>query len=138
MNKAICRKTDEHFTQGKIYNCSKAYIKFETAVVEIIGDNDEKATVDINDHDFEFVFNKENEGERNIYGLYKQIMKRDPRAIDDIQTLDEAKEIIKMITGSTQGIKIDNELYPMDFDKAVEIVAENSHRWNDNGIEIGE
>lgn len=105
MNKAICRKTDEYFTEGKIYNCSKAYAKFETAVVEIIGDNDEKVTVDINDHDFEFVFNKENEGERDIYGLYKRIMKHDSKAIDDIQTLDEAKEIIKMLVGSSQGIK---------------------------------
>lgn len=82
-------------------------------------------------------YSAESKSERNIYSLYKRIMKRDPRAIGDIQTLDEAKEIIKMITGSTQGIKIDNGLYPMDFDKVVEIVAENSHRWNDNGIEIG-
>lgn len=34
------------------------------------------------------------------YGLYKRIMKRDPRAIDEIETLEEAKEIIKMITGN--------------------------------------
>ena len=31
----------------------------------------------------------------NIYGLYKRIMKHDQKAVDDIQTLDEAKEIIK-------------------------------------------
>ena len=68
------------------------------------------------------------------YGLYKRIVKRDPKAIDEIESLDEAKEIIKMIVGSTQGIKVDNDLYPMDFDKAVEIVAENSRRWNGNGI----
>ena len=68
------------------------------------------------------------------YGLYKRIVKRDPKAIDEIESLDEAKEIIKMIVGSTQGIKVDNGLYPMDFDKAVDIVAENSHRWNSNGI----
>lgn len=68
------------------------------------------------------------------YGLYKRIVKRDPKAIDEIESLDEAKDIIKMIVGSTQGIKVDNGLYPMDFDKAVEIVAENSHRWNSNGI----
>lgn len=68
------------------------------------------------------------------YGLYKRIMKRDPKAIDDIESLEEAKDIIKMLVGSTQGIKVDNGLYPMDFDKAVEIVTENSHRWNSNGI----
>lgn len=70
------------------------------------------------------------------YGLYKRIMKRDPKAIDDIESLEEAKDIIKMLVGSTQGIKVDNGLYPMDFDKAVEIVTENSHRWNDNGIKM--
>lgn len=32
-----------------------------------------------------------------ICGLYKRIMKRDPNAIEEIQTLDEAKEIIKMM-----------------------------------------
>lgn len=70
----------------------------------------------------------------NIYGLYKKIAKRDPKAIDEIKTLEEAKEIIKMLVGSAHGIKTDNSLYPMDFDKAVEVVAENSHRWNGNGI----
>lgn len=70
------------------------------------------------------------------YGLYKRIMKRDPKAIDDIESLEEAKDIIKMLVGSTQGIKVDNGLYPMDFDKVVEIVTENSHRWNDNRIKM--
>lgn len=37
---------------------------------------------------------------KDIYGLYKQIMKRKPNAIDEIETLEEAKEIIKMITGN--------------------------------------
>lgn len=64
------------------------------------------------------------------YGLYKRIAKRDPKAIDEIESLDEAKEIIKMLVGSTQGIKVNNGLYPMDFDKTVEAVAENSHRWD--------
>ena len=70
----------------------------------------------------------------NIYGLCKRIAKKDIKAIDEIESLEQAKEIIKMLVGSTQGIKIDNGLYPMDFDKAVEVVAENSHRWNSNGI----
>ena len=70
------------------------------------------------------------------YGLYKKIMKRDPKAIDEIESLEEAKDIIKLLVGSTQGIKFDNGLYPMDFDKAVEVVTENSHRWNDNGIKM--
>jgi hypothetical protein len=32
------------------------------------------------------------------YALYKRIMKHDPKAIDEIESLEEAKEIIKMIT----------------------------------------
>lgn len=68
------------------------------------------------------------------YGLYKRIMKHDSKAIDEIETLEEAKEIIRMLVGSTQGIKVNNGLYPMNFDKAVEVVVENSHRWNSNGV----
>ena len=44
----------------------------------------------------------------NIYGLYKRIMKHDPKAVDDIQTLDDAKEIIKMITGN---VYLNGEIY---------------------------
>ena len=44
----------------------------------------------------------------NIYGLYKRIMKHDQKAVDDIQTLDEAKEIIKMITGDAY---LNGEIY---------------------------
>ena len=44
----------------------------------------------------------------NIYGLYKRIMKHDQKAVDDIQTLDEAKEIIKMITGN---VYLNGEIY---------------------------
>lgn len=36
----------------------------------------------------------------NKYSLYKRIMKRDPKAIDEIETLTQAKEIIKMMTGN--------------------------------------
>ena len=44
----------------------------------------------------------------NIYGLYKRIMKHEPKAVDNIQTLDEAKEIIKMITGN---VYLNGEIY---------------------------
>ena len=44
----------------------------------------------------------------NIYGLYKRIMKHDTKAVDDIQTLDEAKEIIKMITDN---VYLNGEIY---------------------------
>ena len=47
-NKAICRKTDEHFTEGKEYECT---------VVDILDNNKELITCEINDKDFQFVFN---------------------------------------------------------------------------------
>lgn len=34
---------------------------------------------------------------RRVDELYKRIMKRDPAAIDEIETLEEAKEIIRMV-----------------------------------------
>ena len=45
------------------------------------------------------------------YRLYKRIMKRDPKAIDEIETLEEAKEIIKMITGN---VYLNGEIYQME------------------------
>ena len=56
-NKAICRKTDEHFTKGKEYECTCAYTKFESAVVDVLDDHNELITVEINDKDFQFIFN---------------------------------------------------------------------------------
>ena len=38
--------------------------------------------------------------DKNIYSLYKRIMKHDPKAIDEISSLEEAKDLIKMITGN--------------------------------------
>ena len=46
----------------------------------------------------------------DIYKLYKQIMKNKPNAIDNIKTLDEAKEIIKLITGN---VYLNNKIYEM-------------------------
>lgn len=56
-NKAICRKTDEHFTEGKEYECTPAYARYESAVVDIFDNNKELITVEINDEDFQFIFN---------------------------------------------------------------------------------
>lgn len=44
----------------------------------------------------------------NIYGLYKQIMKKNPDAINKINTLEEAKQILGMITGN---VYINEEIY---------------------------
>lgn len=51
----------------------------------------------------------------NIYSLYKRIMKHDPKAIDDIQTLDEAKEIIRML--SSKMVYFNNEMYEELYEK---------------------
>ena len=45
-------------------------------------------------------YSAEGKSRKNIYGLYKRIMKRDPKAIDAIASLEEAKDIIKMMTGN--------------------------------------
>jgi adenine C2-methylase RlmN of 23S rRNA A2503 and tRNA A37 len=42
------------------------------------------------------------------YGLYKRIMKHDQKAIDEIETLEQAKEIIKMMTGN---VYLNGEIY---------------------------
>lgn len=55
----------------------------------------------------------------NIYSLYKRIMKHDPKAIDDIQTLDEAKEIIKMLTSRV--VYFNNEMYEELYEKLQEV-----------------
>lgn len=53
------------------------------------------------------------------YDLYKRIMKHDPKAVDDIQTLDEAKEIIKMLVSRV--IYFNNEMYEELYKKLQEI-----------------
>ena len=55
----------------------------------------------------------------NIYSLYKRIMKHDPNAIDDIQTLDEAKEIIKML--ASRVVYFNNEMYEELYEKLQEV-----------------
>ena len=45
------------------------------------------------------------------YSLYKRIMKRDPKAVDEIETLEEAKEIIRMITSN---VYLNGERYQME------------------------
>ena len=45
------------------------------------------------------------------YVIYKRIMKRDIKAIDDIESLEEAKEIISMMVGN---FYLHGEVYRMD------------------------
>lgn len=45
------------------------------------------------------------------YMLYKRIMKHDFRAIDEIESLEEAKELIKMISGK---IYLNGIQYPIE------------------------
>lgn len=55
----------------------------------------------------------------NVYDLYKRIMKHDPKAIDDIQTLDEAKKIIKML--ASRVVYFNNEMYEELYEKLQEV-----------------
>ena len=57
MNKAISWKKDEHFSgEGKEYSCTNAYVKYESAMVGVTDDNGEVVEVDMNDSDFDFIF----------------------------------------------------------------------------------
>lgn len=56
-NKAICRKADEHFTEGKEYECIAAYTKYESAVVDVLDNSKELIAVETNDKNFQFVIN---------------------------------------------------------------------------------
>lgn len=49
--------------------------------------------------------------DNNKYGLYKRIMKHDPKAIDEISSLEEAKDLIKMITGN---VYLNSEAYQIE------------------------
>ena len=49
--------------------------------------------------------------DNKIYSLYKRIMKRYPKAIDEIESIDEAKAIIKMMTGN---VYLNGEIYQME------------------------
>lgn len=55
-------------------------------------------------------YSAEGKSRTNIYGLYKRIMKHDPKVIEEIGTLEGAKEIIKMITGN---VYLNGEVYQM-------------------------
>lgn len=56
-NKAICKKTDKHFTVGKEYECTDIYVKYEIPMVGIVDDHGELINVDVNDTDFQFILN---------------------------------------------------------------------------------
>lgn len=56
-NKAICRETDDHFTEGNEYECTQVYAKYESTVVNILDNNKELVTVEINNKNFQFIFN---------------------------------------------------------------------------------
>ena len=56
-NKAISKKTDEHFTAGKTYECNCTFVRYESAMVQILDNNNELVSVEINDKDFQFIFN---------------------------------------------------------------------------------
>lgn len=55
-NIAISRRTDQYFTNGKEYECTPAYAKFETACVNVLCDTGDMICIDINDPDFEISF----------------------------------------------------------------------------------
>lgn len=55
----------------------------------------------------------------DVYELYKRIMKYDLKAIDEIETLDQAKEIIKMIMSGEMNRRIFSTLEHFSIDKFI-------------------
>ena len=54
--------------------------------------------------------------EKEIDKLYKRIMKQDITAIDEIESLDQAKELIKMMANPTPMI-LKTSAYDFDYEK---------------------
>lgn len=68
MNKVISWKTDEHFTDGKEYECSYIY----NNMVDVLGNDGKLIHVGIEDTDFTFLFNVRTCDGCNHYGdFYK-------------------------------------------------------------------
>lgn len=68
-------------------------------------------------------YSAEGKSRTNIYCLYKRIMKHDPKAIEEIESLEEAKEIIKMITGN---VYLNGEVYQITDDNIKKFYDESS------------
>lgn len=82
------------------------------------------ATIEITSLNILGGYSAEGKSRVNIYGLYKRIMKRDPKAVDDINTLDEAKEIIKMMAGN---VYLNGEIYQLQQEYIDKIKEEQNH-----------
>nr|WP_024835458.1 hypothetical protein [Clostridium sp. 12(A)] len=58
MNKAISWRSDKHFTGcGAEYQCTNAYVRYETPMLDVVDNSGELIAVDINDKDFIFNHN---------------------------------------------------------------------------------
>jgi hypothetical protein len=53
MNKALCWKTDIHFTEGKEYNCTDTY----GSMIAVLDNHNEPIKVGLDDPDFTFMLN---------------------------------------------------------------------------------
>lgn len=69
----------------------------------------------------------------DIYELHKKIMKYDLKAIDEIETLDQAKEIIKMIVCNEMNKRI---LFPLEYSSIDKFIITGQDE--NGGIFIGE
>jgi predicted AAA+ superfamily ATPase len=61
--------------------------------------------------------------EKEIDKLYKRIMKQDVTAIDEIESLDQAKELIKMMANPTPMI-LKTSAYGFDYEKYIKNIKD--------------
>lgn len=56
MNKAISYISNEHFTKGKEYMCTDAFVQCESAMVKVADDHNNIVSIEISNPNFDFIF----------------------------------------------------------------------------------
>ena len=94
-------KEDFKVISNSDFEGCKDWIEFAERVRELINPG-ECVIYKLNNKKFDENYNlvRNTNYSTNIYSLYKRVMKRDPRAIDEIESLEDAKEIIGMMLGN--------------------------------------
>lgn len=72
--------------------------------------------------------------EKEIDKLYKRIMKQDITAIDEIESLDQAKELIKMMASQTSMI-LKTSVYDFNYEKYIDDILKDDFL-EDNALEL--
>lgn len=100
MNKIISYISDEHFTKGKEYKCTDAYVQCENAMVKVADDHNNIVSIEINNSDFDFFFKHIN------LSIINEILFKKDEIIDRTQKYQEL-----CVSAKDDQINGYNELY---------------------------